>query len=115
MRALPFLRRIPGDTSGIDYLNGESGVAQAAFPCHLMLTQIEDAQSIARHDKLVERTWNVYLRTNNARAMYDELVPSGAKIDYELCEQPYGCREFGIQGLDGHDIAFGQDRDSDSA
>ena len=33
--------------------------------------------------------------------------------NYELCEQPYGCLEFGIQDLDGHDIAFGQDLDAE--
>ena len=33
----------------------------------------------------------------------------GAIIDYEPCDQPYGCREFGIKDPDGHDIAFGQD------
>ena len=34
---------------------------------------------------------------------------SQVERNYELCDQPYGCREFGIQDLDGYDIAFGQD------
>jgi len=46
---------------------------------------------------------------NDADALYEEVKGRGAKIDYELCDQPYGCREFGIQDLDGYDIAFGQD------
>ena len=90
MRALPFLRRIPGGTSGADYLNGESGVAQAAFHCHLMLGQVEDLHSIVRHDQIVDKTWNVYLWVANARAMFDRLVQRGAKIDYELCEEAKG-------------------------
>ena len=41
-------------------------------------------------------------------ALHSEFVSRGAKIDYGLCNQSYGCREFGIQDLDGHDIGFGQ-------
>ena len=44
-------------------------------------------------------------------AIYQEFVANGAKIDYTPCEQPYHVLEFGIQDLDGHDIAFGQDLD----
>jgi hypothetical protein len=40
---------------------------------------------------------------------HSAIIPRGAKIDYELCDQPYGCREFGTQDIDGHDIGFGQD------
>jgi hypothetical protein len=40
--------------------------------------------------------------------LHAEFVRRGARIDYGLCEQPYGCREFGVQDLDGYDIGFGQ-------
>ena len=33
----------------------------------------------------------------------------GATIDYEPRIEEYGVKEFGIQDLDGYDIAFGQD------
>lgn len=39
----------------------------------------------------------------------------GARIDYELCDQPRGCREFSVQDLDGYDIVFGQKLDADAA
>jgi hypothetical protein len=29
-------------------------------------------------------------------------------MGYGPCTQPYGVRKFGIQDLDGHNIAFGQ-------
>ena len=76
---------------------------------HLMLSQVEDLKSIVPHYEVVEKMWNVYFWVNDADAMYEELNGRGVKIDYELCDQPYGCREFGIQDLDGYDIAFGQD------
>ena len=75
----------------------------------LMLSYVDDEDAIRPHYKVVESMWNVYFWVNDADAMYRELKERGASIDYELCEQPYGCREFGIQDLDGYDIAFGQD------
>ena len=79
---------------------------------NLMLSQVDDPKSIIPHYKVVERMWNVYFWVNDADALYAELKSRGATIDYELCDQPYGCREFGIQDLDGYDIAFGQDIDA---
>jgi len=79
---------------------------------HLMLSQVEGPNAIVPHYKVVENLWNVYFWVDDADAMYHELKGRGATIDYELCNQPYGCREFGIQDLDGYDIAFGQDLDT---
>lgn len=76
---------------------------------HLMLSQVEDSKYIVPHYKAVEKMWNVYFWVNDANRLYEELKERGANIDYDLCDQPYGCREFGIQDLDGYDIAFGQD------
>jgi hypothetical protein len=52
--------------------------------------------------------WNAYFWVDDVCAMFAELNGRGAKIDYDLCEQPYGVLEFGIQDPDGHDIGFGQ-------
>jgi len=76
---------------------------------HLMLKQVEDSKYIVPHYKAAENMWNVYFWVNDADKLHRELKSLGAKIDYGLCDQPYGCREFGIQDLDGYDIAFGQD------
>jgi uncharacterized glyoxalase superfamily protein PhnB len=80
--------------------------------CHIMLKQVEDTKFIVPHYKAVENMWNVYMWVDDVEGLYNELVKRGAKIDYELCDQPYGCREFGAQDLDGYDIAFGQDMES---
>jgi catechol 2,3-dioxygenase-like lactoylglutathione lyase family enzyme len=76
---------------------------------HLMIARVDDPADIRPNWKVREGTWNVYFWVDDVESMYDELRRRGATIDYELCDQPYGCREFGIQDLDGHDIAFGQD------
>ena len=74
----------------------------------LMLSQVDDTNAIVPHFKVVEKMWNVYFWVSDADALFDELSKRGATIDYGPCDQPYGCREFGIQDLDGYDIGFGQ-------
>lgn len=107
-----------------DYYRDKVGFSYERFwgepPCfcilwrdkfHLMLSQVEDEKAIVPHHRVVEKMWNVYFWVDDVAALYDDLKQRGVKIDYELCDQPHGCREFGIQDLDGYDIAFGQDLD----
>ena len=75
----------------------------------LMLKQAEDASHVRPHWKVSSGLWNVYFYVTDVDALYAEFVRSGAKIDYPLCDQPYGCREFGVQDIDGYDIGFGRD------
>lgn len=69
----------------------------------------------AQHDKIIANwtvedcLWDVYFWVDDAQTLHDEFVAAGARIDYGPCTQDYGCYEFGIQDLDNHDIAFGQD------
>ncbi len=75
---------------------------------YLMLARCEDPSQIKPHWQIVPQMWNAYFWVDDARVLYEELQAAGAKIDYELGIKPYGVLEFGIQDLDGHDIAFGQ-------
>lgn len=75
---------------------------------YLMLKQVDDAKRVVPHWTVSEKVWDVYFWVSDVEALYAEFVRRGAKIDYGLCDQPYGCREFGTQDLDGHDIGFGQ-------
>ena len=79
--------------------------------CSIMLKQVDDTKYIVPHYKVVEQLWNVYFWVEDVESLFNEIVKKGATIDYELCDQPYGCREFGIQDLDGYDVAFGQTLD----
>jgi len=75
---------------------------------YVMLKQVADPKYIVPHWTVSEKLWNMYFWVSDVDRLYSELVRRGAKIDYELCDQSYGCREFGTQDLDGHDIGFGQ-------
>jgi uncharacterized glyoxalase superfamily protein PhnB len=75
---------------------------------YLMLAKCDDPSQIKPNWQIVPQMWNAYFWVDDAKALYDELVAAGAKIDYGLSEKPYGILEFGIQDLDGHDIGFGE-------
>jgi predicted enzyme related to lactoylglutathione lyase len=75
---------------------------------YLMLKQAADAKLIVPHWTVSDGFWNAYFWVSDADALHAEFVRRGAKIDYGPCDQPYGCREFAIQDLDGYMIGFGQ-------
>ncbi|MGI9400074.1 MAG: VOC family protein [Rhizobiaceae bacterium] len=75
----------------------------------VMLSQKPADHEIVPYWKIKDKLWNAYFWIDDAKSMFEEFSKAGAKIDYGLCEQPYGILEFGIQDPDGHDIAFGQD------
>jgi len=73
-----------------------------------MLKQANDPSQVVPHWTVSDKLWNIYFWVSDVEALHAELAARGAIIDYGLCDQPYGCREFGIRDLDGHDIGFGQ-------
>ena len=75
---------------------------------HLMLGKVGSDHDVVPHWRVVENMCNVYFWVDDVEALFQEFSASGAKFDYGLCDQPYGCREFGIQDPDGYDISFGQ-------
>ena len=80
--------------------------------CSVMLSRVDDPERVVPHWKVVHQMWNIYFWVDDVESIYEEFKRRGAIIDYELCDKDYGCREFGTQDLDGHDIAFGQDMDA---
>jgi predicted enzyme related to lactoylglutathione lyase len=74
----------------------------------LLLALAEDGSRLVPHWQIVDKMWNVYIRTDDADAIYAEVQKRGAGIDYTIYDAPHGFREFGVQDPDGHDIAFGQ-------
>jgi predicted enzyme related to lactoylglutathione lyase len=74
----------------------------------VLLALCSDQAAIVPNWKLVDKMWNVYIRVDDADAVYAEVQQRGAAIDYTIYDAPHGFREFGVQDPDGHDIAFGQ-------
>ncbi len=75
---------------------------------YLMLAEVGGSIKLTPFWKIRDKTCNAYFWVDDADALYAEMKAAGARMDYAPCTQPYGVREFGIQDLDEHDIAFGQ-------
>lgn len=75
---------------------------------HVMLSLAPPGVSPLPPWKAHHEMWSVYFWVDDVDALFAEVSRRGAKIDYGLDNKPYKVREFGVQDLDGHDIAFGQ-------
>ncbi len=76
---------------------------------HLMLREVDDTSMIVPRRKATGGLWDVYFWVDDVAALFSELEKRNVRIGSPLCDQPYGCREFGIRDLDDYEIAFGQD------
>lgn len=57
----------------------------------------------------VERdAWNVYIVTDEVKALHEELATAGVEISRPLCEQEYGMIEFDVMDLNGHRLVFAE-------
>ena len=74
----------------------------------IMLGQAEDDAPIVPNWQRSHGLWNVYFWVDDVDAIYAEFQARGATIDYTLGVKAYGVKEFGVQDVDGYDIAFGQ-------
>ncbi len=74
----------------------------------VMLSQAPADAQLVPNWRIVDKMWNLYIWVDDVDAIYAELRQRGAIIDYEMCLQPYGVKEFGVQDLDDHDIGIGQ-------
>ncbi|MBM3570197.1 MAG: VOC family protein [Alphaproteobacteria bacterium] len=75
---------------------------------YLMLKQVDDASAIVPRGRVSQGLWDAYFWVSDADALHAEFRRRGAVIAYKPCDQPYGCREFGLRDPDGHEIGFGQ-------
>ena len=51
--------------------------------------------------------WDAYVWVDNADALYAEFKSRGVRIAREICDQPYGCRDFGVEDCNGYRLGFG--------
>ncbi len=51
--------------------------------------------------------WDAYVWVENADALCDEFKSKGVKIARELCDQPYGNRDFEVEDCNGYRLCFG--------
>jgi uncharacterized glyoxalase superfamily protein PhnB len=72
-----------------------------------MLSQVEAGDRVNSNNSYDGR-WDVYFWVEDADQLFAEFKAKGADIVCEPSDKPYGIREFQIQDIDGHLLAFGQ-------
>jgi predicted enzyme related to lactoylglutathione lyase len=65
----------------------------------------------ARPNRLADpegESWDAYVWVDDADALNAEFKSRGVKITRDICDQPYGCRDFDVEDCNGYRLCFGQ-------
>lgn len=77
----------------------------------IMLAQFEKT-GVMRPNRTVDpegSAWDAYIWIEDADALNAEFKAKGVKIARDICDQPYGCRDFDLEDCNGYRLCFGQD------
>jgi predicted enzyme related to lactoylglutathione lyase len=77
----------------------------------IMLGQLETS-GVMRPNRMVDpegEAWDAYIWIDDADALNTEFKSKGVKITRDICDQPYGCRDFNVEDCNGYRLCFGQD------
>jgi uncharacterized glyoxalase superfamily protein PhnB len=77
----------------------------------IMLSQIETAGAVRPNPVADPRreAWDAYLWIDDADALRSELAGRGITPIRDLCDQPYGMRDFEVDDCNGYRLCFGHD------
>ncbi|MFL6438793.1 MAG: VOC family protein [Terriglobales bacterium] len=80
----------------------------------IMLSQIVDRGSVRpnRLDDPNGEAWDAYVWVDNADTLCRDFTTKGVKITRDICDQPYGNRDFDIEDCNGYRLCFGYDTGS---
>jgi uncharacterized glyoxalase superfamily protein PhnB len=73
----------------------------------IMLQRVEGYQKPHLYDHRNGGVWDVYLRTEGTKALYESLRDR-VEILKPLRQQPYGAWEFEVRDLNGYVLVFGE-------
>ena len=77
----------------------------------IMLSQFEKTGLMRPNsaaDPEGEGVWDAYIWVDDVDVLYEEFKGKGLKIMREICDQPYGCRDFDIVDCNGYRLCFGR-------
>ena len=75
----------------------------------IMLSQFAQT-GLTRPNRLADphgQAWDAYVWVDDADALYGEFKGTGVTVAREICDQPYGCRDFDIEDCNGYRVCFG--------
>ncbi len=77
----------------------------------IILSQLNKT-GVVRPNRIADpegEAWDAYFWIDNAGALNAEFKSKGVTITREICDQPYGCRDFDVEDCNGYRLCFGQD------
>ncbi|MGH6663705.1 MAG: VOC family protein [Pseudolabrys sp.] len=74
----------------------------------VMLRQAPPGHRIVPNWRINEGLWNAYFWVDDVETLFKDVKRRDATIDYGLCDQFYGVREFAVHDPDMQSIGFGQ-------
>ena len=80
----------------------------------IMLSQINNPGTV-RPNRLADpngEAWDAYVWVDNADRLCSEFKVKGVKVVRDICDKPYGCRDFDIEDCNGYRLCFGHDNGS---
>ena len=81
----------------------------------VMLSQLEKT-GVVRPNRVADPeggAWDAYIWVDNADALNAEFKAKGVRIPRDICDQPYGCRDFDVEDCNGYRLCFGHDIDGE--
>ena len=79
----------------------------------IMLSQLAKT-GVMRPNRVADpegEAWDAYVWVENADALCAEFKSKGVTIARDVCDQPYGCRDFDVEDCNGYRLCFGHDTD----
>lgn len=77
----------------------------------IMLAQLEQPGVMRPNHRIdpEDGAWDAYIWVDNADALHAEFKAKGITIARDICDQPYGSRDFDIEDCNGYRLCFGHD------
>jgi predicted enzyme related to lactoylglutathione lyase len=76
----------------------------------VMLSQF-DQKGVMRPNSRVDPeggAWDAYIWIDDADSLFEEFQSRGVAFARDICDQPYGCRDFEVDDCNGYRLCFGQ-------
>jgi predicted enzyme related to lactoylglutathione lyase len=77
----------------------------------IMLSRVLEPGGV-RPNRLADpegEAWDAYVWIEDADGLHEEFQSRGVTIVRDICDQPYGCRDFEVEDCNGYRLCFGQD------
>jgi uncharacterized glyoxalase superfamily protein PhnB len=107
-RAANYYRDCPGFTIALYHEEPEHYGTAQRDNCHAHFAHEDGVTGRPNHELIPPDMFDAYFWPHDVDALHAELKDRGATIIQAPTNQPYGLREFRVQDLDGHILAFGK-------